>query len=368
MNTQQDSRSGAAADSGIPGIPDGWTEGMELFAEAGTGDAAMPEEDAEVAALFPEGEAEDAALFDETAFDTENEETAFGTERDEPAFGAENGETAFGAENGEPASGAENGETAAETGSKEASGSMEAADSAAEDGDAEALLLAQLMDGQAGDGPDGAGTGVPVEGERADARDSGIGQGEPNAAETERGHGGAVPSERGGAEPENARTAEGQASAEAGPATEGQTQTEPSQTVPVQARAAEGQGPAARPDAASPVRESGVSDQKTPVSLRPPRDLRGEVAQLRTLYPELRRLPDQVAQAVSRGVPLVTAYLAYQDAERSKTVALLRQENRILRQNADSASRAPVRGAGRGGAASGGKSLFEQGFDAGMHW
>ena len=99
------------------------------------------------------------------------------------------------------------------------------------------------------------------------------------------------------------------------------------------------------------------------------RDLRAEVEQLRALYPDIREMPDEVALSVSKGVPLLTAYLAWREKGNTKTAANLRKENQILKQNAANSARAPVRGV-TGGDNSPAKpaSLLERGFDEGLKW
>ena len=109
--------------------------------------------------------------------------------------------------------------------------------------------------------------------------------------------------------------------------------------------------------------------QRAASAPQPRRDLRGEVAQLRQIYPDVKSLPDSVARSVAKGAPLVAAYIAYRQQEGQRGAETLRKENAVLRQNADNAARAPVRGVGGGAhAAAQHKSLFEQGFDAGMNW
>lgn len=99
------------------------------------------------------------------------------------------------------------------------------------------------------------------------------------------------------------------------------------------------------------------------------RDLRAEVEQLRALYPDVKEMPDEVAKAISQGVPVITAYLAYRDKQSAQTAANLRKENQILKQNAANSAKAPVRGVtGGDNAPPKKKSLFEEGFDAGFKW
>lgn len=99
------------------------------------------------------------------------------------------------------------------------------------------------------------------------------------------------------------------------------------------------------------------------------RDLRAEVEQLRALYPEVKEFPDEVAKAVSTGIPVLTAYLAYREKQSAKTAASLQKENNILKQNAANSAKAPVRGVtGGDSSAPKKKSIFEEGFDAGFNW
>ena len=99
------------------------------------------------------------------------------------------------------------------------------------------------------------------------------------------------------------------------------------------------------------------------------RDLRAEVEQLRALYPEVKEFPDEVARAVSTGIPVLTAYLAYREKQSAKTAASLQKENNILKQNAANSAKAPVRGVtGGDSSAPKKKSIFEEGFDAGFNW
>lgn len=99
------------------------------------------------------------------------------------------------------------------------------------------------------------------------------------------------------------------------------------------------------------------------------RDLRAEVEQLRALYPDIKEMPDEVAKAVSQGIPVLTAYLAYRDRQSAQAAATLQKENQILKQNAANSAKAPVRGVtGGDNAPPKKKSLFEEGFDAGFNW
>lgn len=97
----------------------------------------------------------------------------------------------------------------------------------------------------------------------------------------------------------------------------------------------------------------------------PVRNFVEEVKQLRALYPDLKQIPDDVVKTASQaGVSLLDAYHAYRDKQRSKTVASVEKENRILKQNAASAAKAPVRGVSGGGVAPKRSDPFEKGFDS----
>ena len=89
------------------------------------------------------------------------------------------------------------------------------------------------------------------------------------------------------------------------------------------------------------------------------RDFRSEAVLLLQLYPELKgkELPDEVLKAsIENNEPLVVTYKRYAD-EKQKAVndaskaetKKLKKDNKILKQNAEAASRAPVRGVAKGG-------------------
>ena len=115
-------------------------------------------------------------------------------------------------------------------------------------------------------------------------------------------------------------------------------------------------------DAAEPVSEEPVAQAKESA---PVRDFFAEVAQLRALYPDFKEIPDEVARAAAKGVPLLSAYLAYRDQQSAKTAASLKKENEVLKQNAASAAKAPVRGVTGGGNTAPKKvDNFLKGFDS----
>lgn len=93
-----------------------------------------------------------------------------------------------------------------------------------------------------------------------------------------------------------------------------------------------------------------VDEDETPAT----RDFRSEVADLLKAHPELRgtKLPDAVVQAcVVNGRPLVSAYDEYSRKQSEAENRALKAQNKRLKQNADAATRAPVRGVSKGGAA-----------------
>ena len=87
-----------------------------------------------------------------------------------------------------------------------------------------------------------------------------------------------------------------------------------------------------------------------PTVQTPTRDFVQEVQQLKALYPDFKEMPDEVAKAAANGTNLLTAYLAYREKQTSKAAASLKKENEVLKQNAASAAKAPVRGVTGGGA------------------
>ena len=109
----------------------------------------------------------------------------------------------------------------------------------------------------------------------------------------------------------------------------------------------------------------------TPVEApaKPTRNFVEEVNQLKALYPDFKEMPDEVAKAVSDGANLLTAYLAYREKQNSKAAASLKKENEVLKQNAASAAKAPVRGTTGGGATNTKpRNDFLEGFDSYGGW
>lgn len=109
----------------------------------------------------------------------------------------------------------------------------------------------------------------------------------------------------------------------------------------------------------------------TPVEApaKPTRNFVEEVNQLKALYPEFKEMPDEVAKAVSNGANLLTAYIAYREKQNSKAAATLKKENEVLKQNAASAAKAPVKGITGGGATNTKPTNdFLKGFDSYGDW
>ena len=92
------------------------------------------------------------------------------------------------------------------------------------------------------------------------------------------------------------------------------------------------------------------------------RDLGAEVRQLQRLYPDFKEMPDEVAHLAAQGESLLTAYAVWQGQQAQKAAQELREENRVLKQNASAAARAPVKGVS-GGPAKQRLSDFERGMD-----
>jgi len=95
------------------------------------------------------------------------------------------------------------------------------------------------------------------------------------------------------------------------------------------------------------------------------RDIVAEIKQLRALYPEEKQIPDEVLSMASQaGVSLLDAFRVYRDKQSAKTAASIEKENRILKQNAASAAKAPVKGVSGGGVAPKKSDPFVSGFDS----
>ena len=97
----------------------------------------------------------------------------------------------------------------------------------------------------------------------------------------------------------------------------------------------------------------------------PVRDFAAEVKQLKALFPKVEEIPDEVLNvAATKDISVVTAYLAYRENESAKAAESLKKENAILKQNAASAAKAPVKGVTGGGASADKVDYFMKGFES----
>ena len=95
------------------------------------------------------------------------------------------------------------------------------------------------------------------------------------------------------------------------------------------------------------------------------RDFSEEIRELWRIRPELKgkSLPAEVAKAAANGQRLSLAYLDHEAAQAKQQAESSRKENAILRQNAASASRAPVKGTGGSGVDVKPEDPFLEGFE-----
>lgn len=92
-----------------------------------------------------------------------------------------------------------------------------------------------------------------------------------------------------------------------------------------------------------------------------------EAVELLEVYPELKgqKLPDEVVEAAHKGERLLAAYTKYVKKQAKADNDRLQKENKVLKQNAEAAKRAPVRGVAKGGATNvGAEDPFMKGFNA----
>ena len=97
-------------------------------------------------------------------------------------------------------------------------------------------------------------------------------------------------------------------------------------------------------------------------------DLREEITKLKVLFPDFTEMPEEVVQATQQGVDLLTAYAVYRSRNTAKAAASLKKENEVLKQNAASAAKAPVRGVTGGGSTAQKEDPWLKAFDAGDLW
>lgn len=92
-----------------------------------------------------------------------------------------------------------------------------------------------------------------------------------------------------------------------------------------------------------------------------------EVVELLQVYPELKgkKLPQEVAEAALKGERVLVAYSKYINKQKKADSDRLQKENKVLKQNAEAAKRAPVRGVAKGGATNEGpEDPFLKGFNS----
>ena len=115
-----------------------------------------------------------------------------------------------------------------------------------------------------------------------------------------------------------------------------------------------------------PPSHEDVSEQEPTVASVPPvRDWNADVARLAKMRPDVKELPVEVHQAWLNGEDLVTAYLLHENRALRGSKAAVEKETKVLKQNAASAAKAPVRGVTGGGPTdTKPKSDFLKGFDS----
>lgn len=116
-----------------------------------------------------------------------------------------------------------------------------------------------------------------------------------------------------------------------------------------------------------PAQQETESEDKPEVQQPGGRNFVPEVAELLQVYPELKgkKLPDEVAQAALKGERVLVAYSKYINKQKKADNDRLQKENKVLKQNAEAAKRAPVRGVAKGGATGEGpEDPFLKGFDS----
>ena len=105
---------------------------------------------------------------------------------------------------------------------------------------------------------------------------------------------------------------------------------------------AKGRKQAAAPDDTPTVKGESIAPGQ--------RDFKPEVAELMEAYPELKgkQVPQEVVDAALKGKTLLVAYTQYLQRQMQADRARLQKENKTLKQNAEAAKRAPVRGVSKG--------------------
>ena len=81
----------------------------------------------------------------------------------------------------------------------------------------------------------------------------------------------------------------------------------------------------------------------------PSRDFASDLKTLQSLRPDITSMPKEVMDSYLAGADLLSAYLLYENGQSKKAAVSLQKENEILKQNAASAAKAPVKGVTGGG-------------------
>lgn len=114
-----------------------------------------------------------------------------------------------------------------------------------------------------------------------------------------------------------------------------------------------------------PTHEEAPKREPTTAPATPTRDWNADVARLAQLRPDVKELPVEVHQAWLNGEDLVTAYLLHENRALRGSKAAVEKETKVLKQNAASAAKAPVRGVTGGGKTNTEpESDFLKGFDS----
>lgn len=102
-----------------------------------------------------------------------------------------------------------------------------------------------------------------------------------------------------------------------------------------------------------------------PATEKTPADFTTQLQQLKAVFPDFTAMPVEVMTAYANGADLLSAYSAYRVAQTEQAAKNLKKENQVLKQNAASLAKAPIKGVTGGGATAQPKEdPFLKGFDA----
>lgn len=117
----------------------------------------------------------------------------------------------------------------------------------------------------------------------------------------------------------------------------------------------------------APSEETPEGETKDATPQQGQRNFLPEINELLQVYPELKgkTLPEEVAKAALKGERVLVAYSKYINKQKKADSDRLQKENKVLRQNAEAAKRAPVRGVAKGGSTGEGPDdPFLKGFES----